>query len=210
MASRTVTAIVVASMLTWQLTPIAAHAENAMGYRLLSVEDAASLPRNRGALGMQVERARQITDSGMSFDLIRIKQVRPGSPGAQAGLHAGDQIIAVNGKVFPSIAAFSAYVGSMSPGRRVSIDYIRAGGGPANAERVSATIAAAGTSAANAPQYRRSDEPAQPGMSSRAKIGLGAAALLGCYAMGCFSSKSTASGSSNPSYAQQPYGSSAR
>ena len=113
------TAIVTASMLTMQWTPKLAYAENQMGYRLLSVQDASTLPRNHGALGMDVERAQQITDDGMTFDIIRVKQVRPGSPGARAGFGRGDQIIAVDGRVFPSIAAFAAYVGSISPGNRV-------------------------------------------------------------------------------------------
>ena len=93
-----------------------------MGYRLLSVQEASRLPHHRGALGMDVERAQQITDDGMTFDLIRVKQVRRESPGDRAGFRKGDQIIAVDGRVFPSIAAFGAYVGSMSPGSRVNVD----------------------------------------------------------------------------------------
>ena len=85
MVSRTVTAIAIASMLTLQSTPKLAYAENQMGYRLLSVQEASGLPRRHGALGMDVERAQQITDGGMTFDLIRVKQVRRGSPGDRAG-----------------------------------------------------------------------------------------------------------------------------
>src|SRR5437016_14379036 len=85
MASRTVTALVTASMLTLQWTPEPAYAENQMGYRLLSAQDASRLPRHHGALGVDVERAQQITDDGMTFDLIRVKEVRQGSPGARAG-----------------------------------------------------------------------------------------------------------------------------
>jgi hypothetical protein len=58
---------------------------------LLSVQEAARLPRHRGARGMDVERAQQITDDGMTFDLIRVKQVRRGSPGDRAGFRKGDQ-----------------------------------------------------------------------------------------------------------------------
>ncbi len=57
MVSRTVTAIVIASMLTLQWTPNHAYAENQMGYRLLSVQEASTLSRHHGALGMDVERA---------------------------------------------------------------------------------------------------------------------------------------------------------
>jgi PDZ domain len=189
MASRTVTAIITASMLTLQWTPNHAYAENQMGYRLLSVQEASRLPRHHGALGLDVERAQQITDDGMTFDLIRVKQVRRGSPGARAGFRKGDQIIAVDGRVFPSIAAFGAYIGSIPPGSRISIDYIPAGGGPESAERVPVTIGDAGRPTQEPPQNGRSEESASSGMSTRTKIGIGAAALLGCYALGCFSSR---------------------
>ena len=205
MVSRTMTVIVAASMLALQWAAQPAHAENQMGYRLLSVEEAARLPQNRGALGLDVERAQQITDDRMTFDIIRVKEVRPGSTGAHAGFRRGDQIIAVNGRVFPSIAAFAAYVGSMSPGNRLSVDYIPAGGGPGAAERLSVIIGGAGRPAQNSPQHRQMDEPASTGMSTRMKIGIGAAALLGCYELGCFSSKSNSSGSAGDQQ-PQPYG----
>jgi hypothetical protein len=201
MVSRTVTVVAAASMLALQWTAQSAHAENQMGYRMLSVEEAARLPQNRGALGLDVERAQQITDEGMTFDIIRVKQVRPGSTGADAGFRSGDQIIAVDGRVFPSIAAFAAYVGSRSPGSRASVDYIPAGGGPGAAERLSVIIGGAGRSARNSPERRQEAEPASTGMSTRMKIGIGAAALLGCYELGCFSSKSNSSG---PAVDRQP------
>ncbi len=194
MVSRTMTALVTASMLALQWTPNPAQAENQMGYRLLSVQEASSLPRHHGALGMDVERARQITDAGMTFDLIRVKQVRRDSPAARAGFRSGDQVIAVDGRVFSSIAAFAAYVGSMLPGSRASVDYIPAGGGPEDAERVPVIIADAGRRPQEQPQNRQSDESASSGMSSRTKIGIAAAALLGCYALGCFSSSKGATG----------------
>jgi PDZ domain len=199
MVSRTVTAIVTASMLTLQWTPKLAYAENQMGYRLLSVQEASSLPHNHGALGMDVERAQQITDDGLTFDIIRVKQVRRGSPGAQAGFRKDDQIIALDGRVFPSIAAFAAYVGSISPGSQASVDYMPAGGGPEAAERVAVIVGRAGRPAQDIPQNHQSDEPAASGMSTRTKIGIGAAALLGCYALGCFSSRSNSSGSAGNS-----------
>jgi S1-C subfamily serine protease len=196
MVSRTVTAIVTASMLTLHWTPNHAYAENQMGYRLLSVQEASSLPRHHGALGMDVERAQQITDDGMTFDLIRVKQVRPGWPGARAGFHKGDQIIAVDGRVFPTIAAFAAYVGSISPGSRVNVDYIPAGGGPESAERVPVIIGDAAKPTQDPARNRQVDETASSGMSTRTKIGIAAAALFGCYAMGCFSKSKGSTGNS--------------
>jgi len=205
MVSRTVTTLVTALLLGLQWTPRLAYAENQMGYRLLSVQEASRLPHNQGALGMEVEAAQRITDDGMTFDLIRVKQVRRDSSGSQAGFRSGDQIIAVDGRVFPSIAAFAAYVGSRSPGSRVSVDYIPAGGGPAKAERVAVIVGRAGRSARGSPQNSPNDRPAA-GMSTRMKIGIGAAALLGCYELGCFSSRSNSSGPAPNQPPQQPYG----
>ena len=127
---RTMTGIALASMLSAQLVPAVAHAENPMGYRVLSVEQAARLPNKSGALGLDIAPAQQISDSGMTFALMQVKRVQAGSTGAQAGLQRGDQIIAVNGRVFPSGTAFAAYVRSIAPGRRINIDYIPVGGGP--------------------------------------------------------------------------------
>ncbi len=174
------------ALLSVQILP--ARAENQMGYQLVTAQAAASMPRQRGSLGMDIERAQQITDGGMTFDIIRVKSVRRGSPGAQAGFGPGDQIIAVNGKVFASLQAFAGYVGGTAPGTRVNVDYIPSGGGPAQAQRVAVVVGAAGAAAAPS-----------TGMSTGEKvaIGVGAAALLGCYEMGCFSHKSASPAQAN-------------
>ena len=184
MSNRRMAMFVATAIVAAQLAPGMAKAENQMGYQLLSPETAANLPHNHGSLGMDIERAQQITDGGMTFDIIRVKAVRRGSPGATAGFTAGDQIIAVDGKVFPSLAAFASYVGSLPPGTTVSVDYIPTNGGPAQAQRVAVTIGAGGGSAQPAVQA-----PTSNGMSTGTKvaIGVGAAALLGCYELGCFS-----------------------
>jgi S1-C subfamily serine protease len=121
-----------------------AYGENPMGYRLLSAQDAARLPHNQGALGLKVERARQMTDAGMTFDIMRVTEVRRGSAAEQAGLKTGDEIIAVDGRVFPSLQAFAAYVGSAMPGSQVVVDYMPAGGGPQQAQRVVLRVGRAG------------------------------------------------------------------
>lgn len=184
MPNRTVALFLAASLVAGQCIPNPARAENQMGYQLLTSQDAAALPHNRGSLGIDVERSQQITDGGMTFDLIRVKGVRRGSAGARAGLNPGDQIIAVDGRVFPSLAVFAAYVGAVQPGTAASVDYIPANGGPAQAQRVAVTVGAAG-GAAQAP----AQASAPGGMSTGTKvaIGVGAAALLGCYELGCFS-----------------------
>jgi len=162
------------------------RAENQMGYRLLSAEQAARLPRGGGAFGMDVSRGQVIADSGMQFELLKVETVRRGSPAAQAGLATGDQVIAVDGRVFPSVAAFAGYLGSLPPGRTISVDYLPRGGGPQNAQRVGVTLA---SPAGGAMPSQRTAEPAEHGLSTGQKlaIGAGAVALFGCYEMGCFS-----------------------
>ena len=176
-----------------------AWADNPMGYQLLSAQDAAGLPHNHGALGLDVERARQITDDGMTFDILRGKQVRGGSAGLQAGRRAGDQLIAVDGKVFASLAAFAAYVGSIAPGATASIDYIPANSGPAQAQRVSVVMGAPHAQGhGQAPA--QDQKPAGLSTGTKVAIGVGAAALLGYYELGGFSHRAA-----SPQAAGQPY-----
>ena len=168
------TALLVSSAAT-----LPARAENAMGYRLLSEQEAATLPHNHGALGLDVSRAQQIVDAEVTFDIMAITGVTAGSPADKAGLHRGDQIIAVNSRVFSSLRSFAAYVGSMEEGNVASIDYMRSG--PARAQRVAVTVG----DAAQRPPGRS----AEGGLSTGTKlaIGAGAVALFGCYELGCFS-----------------------
>lgn len=142
------------------------------------------MPRRGAVLGIDVAAAQRINDGGMTFELLRVKAVRRGSPGAKAGFSVGDQIIAVDGGVFPDVATFAAYVGSMPPGRQITIDYMPSNGGPQEAQRVAVVLAGNGGAAAQPDEHARST-----GMSTGSKvaIGIGAAALFGCYKMGCFS-----------------------
>jgi membrane-associated protease RseP (regulator of RpoE activity) len=187
LARRALAALVALPLSFGAMAP--AFADNPMGYRLLSEREASQLPRQHGALGLEVARAQQIADSGMVFDIMRVQQVRPNSPGAQAGLRPGDQIIAVDGRVFPTIAAFAAYVGSRALGSHGVIDYMPAGNGPAQAQRVGVTFGGPGWSG----QPSAPSPQASTGMSTGTKlaIGAGAAALL-CYKMGCFSHRNSA------------------
>ena len=189
----TITAV---ALLLGQATFCPAYADNQMGYRLLSAQEASALPRNRGALGLDVDRSRQITDGGMTFDIIRVKQVQPGSAGAHAGFRRGDQIIALDGRVFPSLVAFAAYIRSSTPGSQMTVDYMPAGGGPQQAQRVGVTVGRAGQTSSSG----QSSSERSTGMSTGSKVAIGAAAvaLLGCYEAGCFSRKS------GPNDARQP------
>ncbi len=186
------------------MVPAPARADNPMGYQLLPAQQAASLPRNGGALGLDVERGQQIAEPGMTFELMRVMQVKPGSAGAQAGFRPGDQIIAVDGRVFPSIAAFAAYVGSVQPGTQAVIDYIPSGGGPGQAQRVPLIVGAPGQ-AAQAPPNANNGAPST-GLSTGTKvaIGVGAAALFGCYELGCFSHRGSSRAGTPTGTQQRP------
>ena len=182
MINRTIAAVVAVSFLSLPAASMPAFADNQMGYQLLPAEQAAALPRNGGKLGLNVGRAQQINSGGLTFELLRVNDVSSGSAGSKAGFRAGDQIIAVDGKVFPSVAAFAAYVGSMQPAGKISIDYMPARGGPQEAQRVSVTLGGGRSEPA------QSAEPAKTGLTTGEKIaiGVGAAALFGCYKTGCF------------------------
>ena len=198
MITRSVVARVAVCLLIIQCMSASAQADNRMGYQLLSPQDAAALPHNQGALGLNVDRAQQITDGGMTFDIIRITQVRRDSAGARAGLKPGDEIIALDGKVFPSLVAFASYIGSVPPGNQIIVDYMPAGGGPQQAQRVAVLVGRAGQAA---PAEAQRDAPPKAGLSTGEKIaiGAGAVALFGCYEMGCFSHRST-----TPNNVRQP------
>lgn len=161
-----------------------AAAENKMGYQLESTENAATLPRAGGSLGMRVGPKERITSEGLTFDVLKVEAVQPGSAAAQAGLKVDDQIIAVNGRVFPTVAAFAGYVGSVKPGQQIQVDYMPAGGGPQQAQRLGVTVGEAGRAAP--PQ--KDGKPENGGLSTGAKIaiGIGAAAVFGCYKYNCY------------------------
>ena len=189
------TAALAAFLLVPALLPARARADNQIGYHLLPPDQAASLPHNGGALGMDIRRGQVITDAGMTFELLRVASVRPRSAGAQAGFKPGDQIIAVDGTVFPSLQAFASYVGSLPPGHQITVDYLPVNGGPQQAQRIGVTVGN-GAMAAQAAAH-------SGGLSTGEKlaIGAGAVALFGCYEMGCFSHTQTPA---RPPTVQQP------
>ncbi len=193
---RTVSALVLASFLGLQPGIAPAFAENAMNYRFLSAKDADGLPKAGGTLGLNVGPGEEITSGGMTFRLLRVNSVKPGAAGAQAGFRKGDQIVSVDGRVFPTVPAFAGYVGSVAPGGQIAVDFLPAGGGPQDAQRLTATLGgpAAGGAApavATAPPAGQpgADAPAGGGtLSTGTKVAIGAAAvaLFGCYKLGCF------------------------
>ena len=160
-----------------------ALADNQMGYRLQTAEQSQGLQRAGGSLGMKVGPEKEISSGGLTFELLKIEGVGASSPAEQAGLKVGDQIIAVDGRVFPNTAMFAAYVGSVAPGRQIEVDYMPENGGPGQAQRVGVTVGEAGKAA---PPHH--DVPRGSGLSTGDKvaIGIGAAAVIGCYEAGCF------------------------
>ncbi|MDX7951231.1 PDZ domain-containing protein [Lichenihabitans sp. Uapishka_5] len=188
MVNRIAAAFVTASLLGSQLLPSVALADNQMGYQSFTADQANALPKGGGKLGLNVGRAQHITSGGMTFELLRVNGVTSGSPGDKAGFRVGDQIIAVDGKVFTNVAAFAAYIGSKRPDDRISVDYMPPKGGPKDAQRVDVTLTGSGATSASKPS-----EPQSAGLSTGTKlaIGVGAAALFGCYKLGCFSHRGT-------------------
>ena len=163
-----------------------ALADNAMGYQLLTDAQTARLTPSGGSLGMSVGQGRPINEGGLAFELLVVRTLRANSPAAAAGLQTGDQIIAVDGHVFPSVAAFAGYVRSIPPGGRMTVDEMPAGGGPQQAQRV-AVVMGTGGQAASAQQNAAAREAGGMSTGTKVAIGVAAAALLGCYEMGCFS-----------------------
>ena len=160
-------------------------AENKMGYRLETAGQASELTRAGGSLGMKIGPKDDITSEGLTFQVLKVEGVVEDSPAAQAGLKIGDQIIAVDGRVFPDTKTFAEYVGSIKPGQQIELDYMPEGGGPKQAQRVGVTIGEGGH--ATSPQ---ADAPKSSGGLStgqRVAIGVGAAAIFGCYEFDCFS-----------------------
>lgn len=193
MARRGLTLLLAVCLASSQGSWTPARADNPMGYRLASLQEVGNLPRRGGTLGLDVERARQITDSGMTFALLNIKKVRSRSAGAAAGFKPGDQIIGVDGLVFPTVNAFASYVASRQPGSQIMVDYIPARGQPANAQRVA--VAVGSPNGAVRPDGTANVPAGSGGMSTGTKlaIGAGAAAIL-CYKLGCFSRKDDGTG----------------
>ncbi|MGI3900453.1 MAG: PDZ domain-containing protein [Janthinobacterium lividum] len=197
-AKRTVTALVLASFIGLQPGLSSAWADNQMGYRFLAAADADALPKAGGTLGLNVGPGEQITSGGLTFRVLRVNSVKPGAAGAQAGFRKGDQIISVDGRVFPGVPAFADYVGSVAPGRQINVDFMPAGGGPKDAQRLTATLGgptsggaapAVATAPPAAAQQPAADAQPQGGtLSTGTKVAIGAAAvaLFGCYKLGCF------------------------
>ena len=177
-------AMVAAILVGSQALSALAMADNKMGYKLETAEQASALTRGGGSLGMKVGPQDDIASEGLSFQVLKVEGVVADSPASQAGLKVGDQIIAVNGHVFPNTKTFAEYVGSMHPGEQVDVDYMPQGGGPKDAKRVGVTIGEGGH--ANKPKQEAQKSAGGLSTGDKVAIGVGAAAIFGCYEFDCF------------------------
>lgn len=177
-------AVMAAVLLGAQSLSVAASADNKMGYQLETAEQSSALTKAGGSLGMKIGPEDTITSQGLTFQVLKIEGLVEGSPAAQAGLKIGDQIIAVNAHVFPDTRTFAEYVGSIAPGRQIDIDYMPKGGGPKEAQRVGVTVGEGGH--ASKPQADAPKSAAGLSTGDKVAIGLGAAAIFGCYEFDCY------------------------
>ncbi len=76
-------------------------------------------PRQRGYLG--------VTMSETPDGIVRVKNVRPGSPAQEAGLRPGDEILAINDREVYSYRDVTRMIGRHDPGDVVKIDVDRNG-----------------------------------------------------------------------------------
>ena len=178
-------AIVAAILVGSQSLVAVALADNKMGYKLETAEQASQLHRTGGSLGMKVGPENDINSEGLSFQLLKVEGVVDDSPAKQAGLAVGDQVIAVDGHVFPNTKTFAEYVGSIAPGQQIDVDYMPKGGGPKDAKRVGVTVGEGG----HAIKPKQGAQKSAGGLSTGEKvaIGIGAAAVIGCYEFDCYS-----------------------
>ena len=177
-------AMAAAVLLGSQSLASVALADNKMGYKMETAEQATALAKAGGSLGMKVGPKDDITSEGLTFQVLKVEGVVGDSPAAQAGLKVGDQIIAVDGHVFPNTKTFAQYVGSIEPGKQIDVDYMPESGGPKDAKRVAVTVGKGGHAA------KPKEEAAKTGgglsTGQKVAIGVGAAAIFGCYEFDCF------------------------
>ncbi len=78
-----------------------------------------------GWLGVSIDDGRSIEMQGQTGTAVRLSSVNEGAPAGAAGLRAGDQLVAIDGRVARGSDALIDDIGSRSPGTRVSLDVSR-------------------------------------------------------------------------------------
>lgn len=177
-------AMAAAVLLGSQALASTASADNKMGYKLETAEQASALTKAGGSLGMKVGPKDDISSEGLTFQVLKVEGVVADSPAQQAGLKVGDQIIAVDGHVFPNTKTFAEYVGSIEPGKQIDVDYMPQSGGPKDAKRLAVTVGKGGHAAK--PKEEAAKTTGGLSTGQKVAIGAGAAAIFGCYEFDCF------------------------
>src|ERR1700733_9325378 len=121
--------------------------------------------------------------SGTSAGGAQIAQVSPGTPGAAAGLKAGDVITAVNGKAVTTTDQFIATVANYAPGQTVTLAVNR--GGHTQTIKVKLGIRPAQTPQGGyLIQPRESGPPARTALAGSTSAGAEPVKARGCSASG--------------------------
>ncbi len=84
----------------------------------------------RGYLGVEIQPVTADIAEGLGLKSATgaiVDQTMPGTPAAEAGLKPGDVITAVNGKPIKDAGELTVQIGSMKPGDRVQLSYLRNG-----------------------------------------------------------------------------------
>lgn len=84
----------------------------------------------RGYIGVQIQPLTEELASGLGIkesEGALVAQVQPGTPGAKAGLKAGDVIVKVNGEAIKDPRELTRKIGMMKPGTKIELALIRDG-----------------------------------------------------------------------------------
>ena len=84
----------------------------------------------RGYLGVMIQPVSQDIADGLGLKVASgalVDQAQPGTPAAAAGLESGDVITKLNGEPIKDAADLTRHVGSLKPGEKVEISFLRDG-----------------------------------------------------------------------------------
>ena len=93
-----------------------------------SLEHGGVVPR--GYLGVQIQPVSQDIADGLGLKTTAgalVAEAQPGTPAAEAGLKSGDVITKLNGQDVKDASDLTRQVGSMKPGDKVELTYLRDG-----------------------------------------------------------------------------------
>jgi serine protease Do len=121
----------------------------------------------RGRFGVSIQELDQTLARAFGMDTPRgalVTGVEPGSPAAQAGLRAGDVIVALDGKPIGRSAELPARVADLKPGQRATLEVLR--------DRASQTLSIAAGDAASATRTAATRDAAPAASQPAARLGL--------------------------------------